>query len=100
MSDHVMQSPAGTAPAQAGQGLPVQASAPAPANLGAWFNVTEPAYLRGMLLGAGVALAVTNPRVKKAVISGTVRLWSAIQGGVEEIKEQIQDAKAELSREG
>lgn len=68
--------------------------------LASWFNVTQPAYLKGLLLGAGVALVVTNPTVQKALIGGAVRVWAAVQGGVEEIKEQIEDVKAELSREG
>lgn len=76
-------------------------AAPAPgAGLASWFNVTQPAYLKGLLLGAGVALVVTNPTVQKALIGGAVRVWAAVQGGVEEMKEQIEDVKAELSREG
>jgi hypothetical protein len=35
--------------------------------------------------------------VRQAIISGAVKVWSAVQGGVEEVKEQIQDVKAELS---
>lgn len=76
-------------------------AAPAPGTgLASWFNVTQPAYLKGLLLGAGVALVVTNPTVQKALIGGAVRVWAAVQGGVEEMKEQIEDVKAELSREG
>lgn len=67
--------------------------------LASWINVTDAGYLKGALLGAGVALVVTNPKVQKSVINGAVKLWAAIQGGVEEIKEQVLDAKAELSRE-
>ena len=67
--------------------------------LGSWFDFSRPEYLKGLLLGAGVALVATNPKVQKAVVSGAVKLWAAVQGGVEEIKEQVQDAKAELSRE-
>lgn len=63
-----------------------------------WFNVTDATYLKGLLLGAGVALLVTNPKVQKAVVSGAVKTWAAIQGGVEELKEQVLDAKAELSQ--
>ena len=77
-----------------------RAVAPQPATgLASWVNVTDPGYLKGLALGAGVALLVTNPKVQQAVVSGAVKLWAAIQGGVEEIKEQIQDVKAELSRE-
>lgn len=86
-------------PTPAGQAAAAQQSA-AGSSLGSWFNLGNPGYLKGLLLGAGVALVVTNPTVQKAMVSGAVRLWAAVQGGVEEIKEQIQDAKAELSQEG
>ncbi len=68
-------------------------------SVSSWVAVTDPTYLKGVLVGVGVGLVVTNPKVQKAVVSGAVRFWAAIQGGVEEIKEQIQDVKAELSRE-
>lgn len=77
------------------------AAAPAPgAALASWFNVSDPAYVKGLLLGAGAALVLTNPTVQKALVGGAVRVWAAVQGGIEEIKEQIEDVKAELSREG
>jgi hypothetical protein len=114
MSDHSNEySPYGAAGYQnAGQGQYAQAqyaqqptrtaaAAPAPgAGLAAWFNVTDPAYVKGLLLGAGAALVLTNPAVQKALVGGAVRVWAAVQGGIEEIKEQIEDVKAELSREG
>lgn len=79
----------------------VQTPDPAPGTgLASWFNVTQPAYLKGLLLGAGVALVLTNPTVQKALVGGAVRVWAAVQGGIEEVKEQIEDVKAELSREG
>ncbi|MCM0756519.1 YtxH domain-containing protein [Desulfovibrio aminophilus] len=87
-------------PSVGGAPQPAQPQAESAASPGSWFNVSNPGYLKGLLLGAGVALVATNPTVQKAVISGAVRLWAAVQGGVEEIKEQIQDAKAELSQEG
>lgn len=64
-----------------------------------WFNFTSTDYLKGLALGAGVALVATNPTVQKAVVSGAVKVWAALQGGVEELKEQVQDAKAELSQQ-
>lgn len=67
--------------------------------LNTWFNFTSSDYLKGLALGAGVALVATNPSVQKAVVSGAVKVWAALQGGVEELKEQVQDAKAELSQE-
>ena len=64
-----------------------------------WFNFTNLDYLKGLALGAGVVLVATNPTVQKAVVSGAVKTWAALQGGVEELKEQVQDAKAELSQQ-
>jgi len=68
-------------------------------SLGSWVNFNDSTYLKGLALGAGVALVITNPKVQQAVVSGAVKLWAAVQGGVEEIKEQIQDVKAELSQQ-
>ncbi|KIX15329.1 YtxH domain-containing protein [Dethiosulfatarculus sandiegensis] len=62
-----------------------------------WFAVTDSCYLKGMLLGAGVTLLLTNPTVQKTMVRGAVKLWSGVQYGLEEVKEQIQDIKAELS---
>ncbi len=62
-----------------------------------WFAFTDPGYLKGLLLGAGVTLLLTNPTVQKNMVRGAVKLWSGVQYGMEEIKEQIQDMKAELS---
>jgi hypothetical protein len=89
----------GASGAQAGMQMSAQASAPQTSTLASWVNFSDPGYLKGLALGAGVALVVSNPKVQQAVVSGAVKLWAAIQGGVEEIKEQIQDVKAELSRE-
>lgn len=77
-----------------------QAPAQQAGGLSSWYNIGHPDYLKGLLLGAGAALVLTNPTVQKALIGGAVRVWAAVQGGVEEIKEQIEDVKAELSREG
>lgn len=64
-----------------------------------WLNFSSGDYLKGLALGAGVALVATNPTVQKAVVSSAVKVWAALQGGVEELKEQVQDAKAEISQE-
>ncbi len=62
-----------------------------------WFAVSDPGYLKGLALGAGLTFLMTNPTVQRALVKGAVTVWSAIQGGVEEVKEQIQDIKAEMS---
>jgi len=65
-----------------------------------WVNFRNPSYLKGFVVGAGVALVLSNPAVQKALVTGVVKLWSTVQGGVEEVKEQIQDIKAEMSQKG
>jgi hypothetical protein len=65
--------------------------------LGSWFDYSNPSYIKGLVLGAGVTLLVTNQTVQSAVIKGTVAAWSAVVGGIEEIKEKVRDAKAEKS---
>lgn len=81
-------------------GQPYAAPRPAsPGGLASWYNFRHPDYVKGLLLGAGAALVLTNPTVQKAMVGGAVRLWAAVQGGIEEMKEQIEDVKAELSRE-
>ncbi len=64
-----------------------------------WFNFREPSYVKGFVIGAGVALVLTNPTVKKALVKGVVKLWGGLQGGVEELKEQIRDVQAEMGGE-
>lgn len=86
-----MQQYQSTAPVQ-------QNTTPTESTLGDWFNFRDSTYLKGFALGAGIALVASNPTVQKAVISGAVKAWAAVQGGFEEVKEQIQDAKAELSQ--
>ena len=65
----------------------------------AGLNFQMPGYLKGFLLGAGATLVLTNSDVQKALVRGTVKLWSLVQGGVEEVKEQFKDVKAEMSQE-
>ena len=86
--------------AQAGQGYAQDSSgyySPSGSWTQGWFAFSDPGYLKGMLLGAGLTYLLTNPKVQRAVVKGAVTLWSAVQGGVEEVKEQIQDIKAEMS---
>ena len=76
------------------QAQPVQQVSP----VKSWVNVTDARYLKGFAVGAGIAILASNPKVQKAVVSGSVRLWSALQGGIEEAKEKIQDIKAEVEQ--
>ena len=61
-----------------------------------WLAYDDPGYIKGLLLGAGLAYLVTNPKVQRTVVKGAVTLWSTVQGGFEEVKEQIMDIKSEM----
>jgi len=64
-----------------------------------WFDFSDSGYLKGFMLGAGVTLLLTNDTVQRALVKGAVKTWSLFQGGVEEVKEQFRDVKAEMSHE-
>lgn len=69
------------------------------AGVRSWFDFSNTRYLKGFVVGAAATLLLTNSNVQKALVRTTVKLWSAVQGGVEEVKEQFQDIKAEMSQE-
>jgi hypothetical protein len=72
---------------------------PQSSQFGSWFDFSSAGYLKGLLAGAGITLLLTNTSVQKVLIRGTVKVWSTFQGGVEEVKEQFKDVKAEMSQE-
>jgi hypothetical protein len=53
-------------------------------------------FLKGFLIGAAATYILTNESVQRTAIKGAVKLWSLVQGGVEELKERFQDAEAEI----
>lgn len=78
-------------------GMPVQrvpAMAAQPAQ--PLFNFGNDRFMRGLLIGAAAAYLLTNEDVQRTVIKGAVKVWSTVQGGIEEAKERFRDAEAEL----
>ncbi len=76
--------------------------APAPysdTGIASWFAFSDSCYLKGLLVGAGVTLILTNSTVQKAMVRGAVKVWSFFQGSMEEVKEQFRDVQAEMSNE-
>lgn len=69
-----------------------------PGALSNWFDFSNQGYLKGFIAGAGITFLLTNPAMKRGIIKGIVGLTSVVQGGVEEVKEQVQDIKAEMSQ--
>lgn len=55
--------------------------------------------LRGLLIGGAAAYILTNENAQKAIIKAGVKLYGALAGGLEEFKEKIMDAKAEMEAE-
>lgn len=58
--------------------------------------LTNPRFIKGALVGAVAAYLLTNDNVQQAAIKSAVKVWSMLQGGVEEMKERFRDAEAEL----
>jgi hypothetical protein len=56
-------------------------------------------FLKGLLIGAAATYLLTNENVQRGLIKGTVKVWSLLQGGVEEMKERFHDAEAEIRAE-
>lgn len=67
---------------------------------GAALNLNDNAFVKGLLIGAGATFLLTNDTVQKNIIAAMVKLWSTMQGGVEEMKERFRDAEAELQAAG
>lgn len=63
-----------------------------------WLSFSDPAYLKGFLIAAGITLAVSNPKMREVITSGAIKTWATVQGSVEEFKEKIQDVRAEMSQ--
>lgn len=62
----------------------------------AGLGLTDDAFVKGLLIGAGASFLLTNETVQKNLISTLVKLWAGVQGGAEEMKERFRDAEAEL----
>lgn len=92
-----MAAPYAYAAAAPAAGVPVQrvpALATHPAQ--PLFNFGNDRFMRGLLIGAAAAYLLTNEDVQRTVIKGAVKVWSTVQGGIEEAKERFRDAEAEL----
>ena len=55
-------------------------------------------FWKGALLGAALTLIVTNDGMQKAVIKTATKLYGAVRGGVQEMKEKFEDVRAEIQQ--
>jgi hypothetical protein len=82
--------------------VPVQYAAPAYPLTPVQSNgslLTSSSFIKGALIGAAAAYVMSNDTVQQAFIKTSVKAWSMLQGGVEEMKERFRDAEAELHSE-
>lgn len=56
-------------------------------------------FLKGALIGAGITFLLTNKTTQNAIFGGVAKANELVQAGIEEIKERIEDAKAQKEAE-
>ena len=59
------------------------------------FNTND--FIKGALIGAVATYLLTNEKAQKAIFKTFAKGSQMLQAGVEEIKERMEDAKAELA---
>jgi len=57
-------------------------------------------FWKGTVVGAAVTLLLTNETIQKGVVKTFSKVMAAASGGIEELKEKYEDAKAEVESEG
>lgn len=55
--------------------------------------------VKGLAVGAGVAWLLTSEAAQRSIMRTGLRLWTVLQGGIEELKERMHDAEAEVAAE-
>ncbi|MFH3480645.1 hypothetical protein [Xanthobacter variabilis] len=53
--------------------------------------------IKGLVVGAGAAYLLTNETAQRTILRTAVQVWSFLQGSVEELKERLHDAEAEVA---
>jgi len=53
-------------------------------------------FVKGALIGAGVAFLLTNKTTQQAIFNGFSKGSELVQAGIEEMKERMEDAKAQM----
>lgn len=78
---------------------PYYQQAPASATPSWMGNTSGEKFVRGLVIGAAATYLLTNDTAQKAILKTGMKLYGAVAGGVEELKEKIMDAKAEVEEE-
>lgn len=55
--------------------------------------------VKGLLVGAGAAYLLTNETAQRTIMRTAVQVWAVLQNSIEELKERLHDAEAEVVAE-
>jgi len=78
---------------------PPQAPYSGDSGLASFFNFRDERFIKGALTGAALTFILTNESFQKNSLKSILKVWHMLQGGVEEMKERIQDLDAEVKAE-
>lgn len=53
--------------------------------------------VKGLAVGAGAAYLLTNENAQRTIMRTAVQVWAFLQNGLEEMKERLHDAEAEVA---
>jgi hypothetical protein len=53
--------------------------------------------IKGLVIGAGVAYLLTNEHAQRTLLKTAAQLWTVVQTNLEEWKERLHDAEAEVA---
>ena len=87
-----------------GHGVPedvpaMQENISAPSGLASFFQLDNDSFWKGILVGSLATVLLTNSTVKKGIMKTVIKASASVKGGVEELKEQLSDAEAEVLHE-
>lgn len=78
---------------------PPQAPYGSDGGLSSFFNFRDERFIKGALTGAALTFVLTNESFQKNSLKSMLKIWHMLQGGMEEMKERVQDLDAEVKAE-
>ncbi len=64
-----------------------------------WRSGRTEQFLLGAVVGAAAAYVLSDEKLRGNIVKSAIRLYSNFAGGIEELKEQVGDLKAEIEAE-
>lgn len=62
-------------------------------------NRSTEQFLLGALIGAAAAWVLSDEELRGKIVKSAIKLYAGVAGGVEEMKEQMADIRAEVEAE-